>query len=142
MQTLFRSGMPRPPAENGKILEALSKAGVFRLRGVLVGTVAYQTYSAMLGERLPSAAMQTGDIDIAQFREISVALNDQTPPAIDILKAVDPTFRPIPHISDRKRVTSYQAKGGLRVDFLTPNLGKETDRPLPLPALGTDAQPL
>jgi len=142
VQTLFRSGMPRPPAEIGKILEALSKAGVFRLRGVLVGTVAYQTYSAMLGERLPSAAMQTGDIDIAQFREISVALNDQTPPAIDILKAVDPTFRPIPHISDRKRVTSYQAKGGLRVDFLTPNLGKETDRPLPLPALGTDAQPL
>jgi hypothetical protein len=48
--TLVRGfGMPRPPVEIGNVIEALAKAGVFRLRSVLVGAVAYQTYSAMLG---------------------------------------------------------------------------------------------
>jgi hypothetical protein len=39
-------------------------------------------------------------------------------------------------------VTSYVAKGGLRVDFLTPNKGPDTDKPQALPALRTHAQPL
>ena len=141
--TLVRSfSMPRPPIEIGDVIEALAKAGVFRLRSVLVGTVAYQTYSAMLGVRLPFPAMQTGDIDIAQFKEISVLVEDQTPPVLDVLKGVDPSFRAVPHVSDKTRVATYRAKGGLRVDFLTPNRGRETDRLQTLPALGTDAQPM
>jgi hypothetical protein len=141
--TLVRSfSMPRPPIEIGDVIEALAKAGVFRLRSVLVGTVAYQTYSAMLGVRLPFPAMQTGDIDIAQLKEISVLVEDQTPPVLDVLKVVDPSFRAVPHVSDKTRVATYRAKGGLRVDFLTPNRGRETDRLQTLPALGTDAQPI
>lgn len=57
--------MPRPIPEIGNVVEALAKAGVFRLRGVLVGTVAYQTYSPMLGSKLPASILQTGDVDIA-----------------------------------------------------------------------------
>jgi hypothetical protein len=141
--TLVRSfSMPRPPIEICDVIEALAKAGVFRLRSVLVGTVAYQTYSAMLGVRLPFPALQTGDIDIAQFKEISVLVEDKTPPVLDVLKGVDPSFRAVPHRSDKTRVATYRAKGGLRVDFLTPNRGRETDRLQPLPALGTDAQPM
>ena len=61
VSTLVRSfRLPRPIPEIGNVLEALAEAGVFRLRGVLVGTVAYQTYSAMLGVRLPLAVLQTG----------------------------------------------------------------------------------
>jgi hypothetical protein len=143
VSTLVRSfGLPRPVAGIGDIIEALARAGVFRLRGVLVGTVAYQTYSAMLGVRLPSAALQTGDVDVAQFRNVSVAVGEQTLPMLDVLKAIDKTFRAVPHITDRSRVTSYVAKGGLRVDFLTPNEGRETEKPQPLPAFGTEAQPL
>ncbi|WP_204323331.1 GSU2403 family nucleotidyltransferase fold protein, partial [Streptococcus pneumoniae] len=41
--------MPRPPVVIGRIIEALAKAGVFRLRSVLIGTAAYQTYPAVLG---------------------------------------------------------------------------------------------
>src|ERR1039458_11945 len=60
VSTLVRSfGMPQPIPEIGSIVEALAKAGVFRLRGVLVGTVAYQTYSAMLGSKLPISILQT-----------------------------------------------------------------------------------
>jgi hypothetical protein len=104
--------------------------------------VAYQAYSAMLGVKLPVSALQTGDIDIAQFTNVSVAMRDRTPPVIDVLKTVDQTFRAVPHSVDGRRVTSYVARGGLRVDFLTPNEGPETDQPEALPALHTDAQPL
>jgi hypothetical protein len=144
VSTLVRSfGLPRPPVpEIGNIIAALAKAGIFRLRGVLVGTTAYQTYSAMLGTKLPAAILQTGDVDIAQFKNVSVAIEDRTPPVIDVLKEVDKSFRPVPHVSDRRRVTSYVAKGGLRVDFLTPNEGRETGSPQRLPAFQTDAQPL
>lgn len=142
VSTLVRSlGMPQPIPEIGSIVEALAKAGVFRRRGVLVGTVAYQTYSPMLGEKLPVAMLQTGDIDIAQFRNVSVAVGDQTPPVLDVLKAADKSFRAVPTIHG-ERVTSYAAKGGLRVDFLTPNEGPDTDKPQRLPALQTNAQPL
>lgn len=140
--TLVRSfRLPRPKAEIGNAIEALAKAGVFRLRGVLVGTVAYQTYPAMLGVALPNPTLQTDDIDIAQFDDVSVAVTDQTRPAIDILKEADPTFRPIPTIHGH-HATSYVAKDGLRVEFLTPNRGPDTDTPKSLPALQTDAQPL
>jgi hypothetical protein len=143
VSTLVRSfGLPRPIPQVGDIISALARAGIFRLRGVLVGTVAYQSYSAMLGGRLPSALLQTGDVDIAQFRNVSIAMGDQTPPMLEILKEVDKTFREVPHSSGHRWVTSYAAKGGLRVDFVTPNEGPDSDTPQSLPALQTDAQPL
>lgn len=134
-------GLPKPKPEIGDAIEALAKAGAFRLRSVLVGTVAYQTYPAMLGATLPSASLLTNDIDIAQFEDVSIAVADQTLPALDILKSVDASFRPIPTIHESK-VTSYQSADGLRVEFLTPNRGPDADIPRRLTALHTDAQPL
>jgi hypothetical protein len=143
VSTLVRSfGLPPPLPEIGALIGALAKAGVFRLRGVLVGTAAYQTYSAMLGTRLPGSLLQTNDVDIAQFTSISVAMGDETPPMLEVLKGVDKTFREIPHTADCRRAASYEANGGLRVDFVTPNEGPDTDDPQRLPALGTDAQGL
>ena len=140
---LVRSArLPRPEARIGHIVEALAGAGVFRLRGVLVGTVAYQTYAAMLGLRLPAATVQTGDVDIAQFQSISVAVEESVPAVLDTLKKVDPSFRAFPHLHNRRGATSYVGEAGIRVDFLTPNEGADTDTPAPLPALGTEAQPL
>lgn len=142
VSTLVRSlGLPRPIPEIGNIVAALAKAGVFRLRGVLIGTVAYQTYSVMLGIKLPIQTLQTGDVDIAQFGNVSVAIKEKTPPVIDVLKEADSTFRPVPTIH-KGQVTSYIAKNGYRVDFLVPNEGPDTDSPKPLPALQTDALPL
>lgn len=140
---LVRSAyLPRPQKKMGEVLQALTEAGVFRLRAVLVGTIAYQTYGALLGVRLPAASLQTGDVDIAQHRTISVAANDKTPPPLSILKKIDASFRAVPHLRDSTRSTSYLARGGLRVDFLTPNRGAESDGPELLPALATDAHPL
>jgi hypothetical protein len=143
VSTLVRSfGLPSPVPQLGDIIAALAGAGIFRLRSVLVGTVAYQCYAGMLGLRLPGALVQTSDIDVAQFTNVSVAIGDQTPPMLQVLQGVEKSFREIPHTSDSRLTSSYVAKGGLRVDFLTPNEDPESDRPQTLPALQTDAQPL
>jgi hypothetical protein len=139
---LVRSGnLPTPRRDIGDLAAALANSGVFRLRGVLVGTVAYQVYSAMLGVRLPVALVQTSDVDVAQFADVSAATGDVTRPMPELLRQVDASFRPVPHI-DPGRAVSYMAASGLRVDFLTPNRGKDTEEPRNLPAFGTDAQPL
>jgi hypothetical protein len=143
VSALTRSfGLPGPIAPIGDIVAGLARAGVFRLRSVLVGTVAYQSYPAIVGVKLSNSLLQTSDVDIAQFTSISVAVGDQTPPMLEILRGVDKTFREVPHTAGHGYTTSYIGKGGLRVDFMTPNEGPDTDRPHSLPALKTDAQPL
>jgi hypothetical protein len=143
VSALTRSfGLPAPIGPIGDLVAALARAGVFRLRSVLVGTVAYQSYPAILGTKLSNALLQTSDVDIAQLASISVAVGDQTPPMLEVLRSVDKTFRKVPHTAGHRHTTSHIGKGGLRVDFVTPNEGPDTDRPQSLPALGTDAQPL
>ena len=61
---------------------------------------------------------------------------------IHVLKSADKTFREVPNITGYGSATSYVAKGGIRVDFVTPNEGPDTDAPQMLPALKTNAQPL
>ena len=60
VDALVGAGLPRPPVAMGRIIEALAKAGVFRLRAALVGTAAYQVYPAVLGMRLDQTSATTG----------------------------------------------------------------------------------
>lgn len=130
--------LPQPSRETGSLVEELAQAGFFRLRGVLVGTVAYQCYSAILGKRLDAVAMQTGDADFAQFQAISAEVGDSLPPILEVLKRVDPTFREIPGPGDSRLSTQFISRDQVRVEFLTPNLGSDTqdDKPVEMPALG------
>lgn len=144
--TLTReAGLPAPERMTGDVVEILERAGLFRLRGVLVGTVAFQTYSAYLGVRLPGALMQTADADFAQFHSISAAVEDSLPPVGDLLMQLDPTFRPVPHRDGGPRSTKYANATGYKVEFLTPNRGSDdnVDKPAVMPALGgASAEPL
>jgi hypothetical protein len=141
VSTLARSAfLPKPSSEMGEVIAQLAEAGVFRLRAILVGTVAFQTYSAMLGVRLPNAAARTDDVDIAQDRSISIATHDQTLPIIDILRKADPAFRNIPNLHGASSFSYGNEK--IRVDILTPNRGAESDKPVNLRALGSSAQQL
>lgn len=89
--------------------------------------------------------MHTGDLDLAQFQSVSVAVDDAMPPVLDSLRAVDPTFREVPHAADGRRASCYSSRSGFRVEFLTPNTGSDDhqDSPAPMPAVGgASAQPL
>lgn len=146
VSTLLREAhLPRPERYAGDIVEALADAGFFRLRGVLIGTVAFQCYSAILGMRLPNTAMQTGDADFAQFHSISAEVEDTMPPILDVLRKVDATFREVPHQLDGRFATRFRSRAGYNVEFLTPNTGSDdrAGKPASMPALGgASAEPL
>ena len=89
--------------------------------------------------------MATGDADLAQFHSISAAVEDALPPVLDVLRAVDPTFREIPHMADGRSSSRFRTQSGFLVEFLTPNTGSAEyeGRPAPMPALGgASAEPL
>ncbi|MDX8520707.1 nucleotidyltransferase family protein [Mesorhizobium dulcispinae] len=146
ISTLTRdTGLAAPDPFTGDVVEALEKAGLFRLRAVLIGTVAFQTYAGYLGVKLPGAALQTGDADFAQFHSVSAEVDDSMPPIIEVLKAIDPTFRQIPHRADAARTTQFENASRYRIEFLTPNRGSDdhADHASPMPPLGgASAQPL
>ena len=136
--------LPRPDATTGDIVEALWKAGFFRLRGVLIGAVAFQAYAGLLGSKLPSTSLMTQDADFAQFKAISDAVDDSMPPMLDVLRRVDESFNPVPEL-DQQAVTAFVNKDRYRVEFLTPNRGSDEHqgKAADMPALGgASATPL
>ncbi len=135
---LRRAGLPGPDAASGVALKALADGGVFRLRGILVGTMAYQTYAPLLGIKLPGASLKTGDIDIAQFHEVSIAVHDAASPPLELLRQADLSFRAVPSLS--RRTTAFFSSKGVRVEFLAPK--RRSEERVWLKALSTHAQPL
>jgi hypothetical protein len=141
---LRRAGLPAPLAFDGAVLTALAAAGVFRLRAVLVGSAAYQTYSGLVGARLPDALHTTEDMDVAQDYGISVALDDQTAAIAPALQQVDPTFAPFEKWSAPGLAIGFRNDRGFKVEFLNTHQGDRAhgDGASLLPALAIGAQPL
>ncbi len=125
----------------GSMLNALASAGVFRLGGTVIGTHAFRLYEGVLGLRYSFDQLaQTGDIDIASFERLSLALDDIVSPSLQsVLAEFD--FAPAPAVDARKTWRWRQTKGEMLVEFLTPSFSAEEDL-RPLPALGVDAQAL
>ncbi|HEX4498798.1 MAG TPA: GSU2403 family nucleotidyltransferase fold protein [Thermoanaerobaculia bacterium] len=120
---LIAGGAVTESAPITRVLALLAQVGVFRLGGVLVGTQAFSAYGNMLGVRFEQQALRTQDIDIAQDRSIGIALSIET--------------------DSKQPSTSFKVRGrDLRVDFLTPLLGRDSEAPVFLPALGVAAHPL
>lgn len=145
VSTLKRAGFPAPDTFTGEVIAAMSRAGLFRLRACVVGTVAYQCYSALLGVRLPATAMRTEDVDVAQFHGIAVGIGEAAQPLLDALREVDASFAPVPSLKSPVLSNALRNARGYRVELLTPHQGAEErgDDLVPLPSLpGLGAQPL
>ena len=139
-RALTGAGLPEPDSLTGAVIEALAEAGVFRLRGVIVGTVAFQTYAGLLGIKLPNASVRTGDLDVAQDYGISVNLDDALETSLlEVLQSVDPDFQAVPSLAGPNVAATYSRPGGYRVDVLTTNRGADRDAPVRLPTLKSDA---
>ncbi|AHB48315.1 hypothetical protein W911_07770 [Hyphomicrobium nitrativorans NL23] len=148
-QTLVRAvaaaGLPTPDHLSGSIVEAMWKAGFFRLRSVLGGTLAYQAYAGPLGIRLDGPPLMTQDADFAQFWGISENIGESMPAPLAVLHSIDATFRQVPNIKDPFACTRYRNQMDYAVDLLTPNRGSDEhqDKPARMKALaGSGAQPL
>jgi hypothetical protein len=140
VRAILAAGLSPPERLAGDILAALASAGVFRLRGVLVGTSAYQIYPALLATRLPASAMRTGDLDVAQDYGVSMALGDALDVEfLDCLRQVSSSFRSISDPFDPTAAASYIDDTQFRVDVLTTNRGGAARGPTHLPSLRTRA---
>jgi hypothetical protein len=128
-------------AGTGSMLSALATAGVFRLGGTVVGTVAFKLYEGELGLRYGFDDLaQTNDIDIASFERLSLALGDAvSEPLTNVLG--DFRFEPAPSLEPNKTWRWRQTRNDLLVEFLTASFD-ETENLKPLPTLGVHAQSL
>ena len=127
----------------GSLLNAMARAGVFRLGGTVVGTHAFRLYEGELGVRLSlDQAAQTDDVDIASFERLSVALAaDETvePDLVSVLR--DFAFEPVASVQPGRVWRWRQTRGETLVEFLTPSFSADEGLRR-LPALGIEAQAL
>lgn len=146
VRALRSARLPAPDPLSGKIMSSLAQAGAFRLRAVIVGTAAFQVYAPLLGTRFNATNMRTGDLDIAQFHSIALAVEDELQEDfLTALRDVDPNFEAIPSPMDGRRTLRYALKKGkhevFSVDVLSPLRGPEIrGRITKLDALRSDAQ--
>lgn len=144
VRMLRAAGLPEPDGLTGAIVDRLAKAGFFRLRGVLVGTIAFQTYPGLVGAR-PERFLQTGDVDLAQDHGISIALDDVMANVFDQLIEIDPTFRALGDARGGVRTSAFVNETGYKIEFLASNRGSDdhSGELTRMPALGgIAAQPL
>jgi len=128
-----------------KVLTMLSESRVFHLGGVLIGTLAFRSYANVLGVQFVKAALQTQDVDIAQDRAIGVALARDAS-TVDLERVIESSglgLHPVPPLDRKQPSTSFKVRGrDLRVDFLTPMVGREPSGAVVLPAFGLSAKPM
>ena len=142
IRQLRAGGYVTPDRRTGRVFEELANAGVFRLNGVLVGTHAFRCYPALLGSRLKLPLMATRDVDIAQD-SVALAVTDTANPALGEALAKAEEFIEIPALNAKNPTTSWRTEDReLRVDVLTPLVGRSRKGTVQLPTLGTHAKPL
>lgn len=128
-----------------RVLRAFADAGVMRPgagHALLVGTHAFLAIGNLLGVRW-AGQMMTQDIDVAAGCDIDIAVPRPGTAAPDVLDALGMGFIPVPSLDARAPSTSFRVRGQeLRVDLLTPLVGKDTGQPVFVPALNAPAQAL
>jgi len=95
--------------------------------------MAYQTYSGVLGAKLPGELATTEDMDIARFYGISISIDESMHDIGEILKKVD-LFSP----DETKPFSGFANATGFNAEFLTPSRGDEdcSSRLTQMPPLG------
>ncbi|WP_282611359.1 GSU2403 family nucleotidyltransferase fold protein [Pelagibius sp. Alg239-R121] len=141
IKILRAEGFMGVDAATGSLLSAMAHAGVFRLGGTIVGTHAFRLYEGILGARYTFDQMaQTGDIDIASFERLSLALEDSVSPPLQKVLS-DFSFEPVPGLDKQSIWRWRQTRNDLQVEFLTPSF-QANEGIRPLAALGVNAQSL
>lgn len=141
VRLLRGEGVSTMDRATGALLAAMERVGVFRLGGTIVGTIAFRLFEGELGVRYDTDTLaQTGDIDIASFERLSLALEDRVETTLnDTFRALD--FDPVPSLDGPSVWRWKQSSSGALIEFLTPSFREDEDI-RPLPALGVSAQSL
>ena len=126
-----------------RVFEALAQAGIFLAGGVVVGSHAFNMIGNILGVGWDRQLTRTQDIDIADDFRIHVGLTRHDTDIAKALKAADEDFMPIPALNRKSPSTSFSVRGALlRVDILTPMIGKTSSKPIALKSIKAMAEPV
>lgn len=118
---LIAGGVTPVMPDMSRIIGRLADSGVFRLGGVLVGTVAYQILGPHLGVIWDAGVRMTQDVDLAGDTRIAVAVPNLQADVPAALESLQMGFFPVPRLSRKEPSTSYAIRGKtLRIDLLTP----------------------
>ena len=135
VRVLRAEGMTPMDRETGSALAAMSRAGAFRVGGVLVGTAAFRLHEGELRLAFASEDLaQTQEIDVASFVRLPLAIGDFAKSGMDeALKELD--FAPAPSLDPHRSWRLRHMRGDMMVEFLTPSFREDEDL-RDLPALG------
>lgn len=137
---LRREGLAGPDRTMGAILDALAYSGLLKAQAVLVGTAAYLTSEPLVGSRLPSSTLMTGDLDLATA---SLVLTANPPDSMEaILRRADSTFEGVLPLDAKKPSSRFRNNSGYLVDLVTPVRTRDDSNPVPLKNLNAAAAPL
>ncbi len=125
---LRSSGISKLDPIEWRVVSALAADGIFRLGGVLVGTIAYRCLVAGLGVKVPSAMALTADVDIAATT-IPVAVTPEKAYPETALERLEMGFSPMHEIDAELFGSRLQSSTtDFKVEFLTPLMGKDEGR--------------
>jgi hypothetical protein len=125
-KALLAAGMPRLDPIEWRVVNALAEDGIFRVGGVLVGTIAYRCIATLLGVRLPSASAVTADVDVAG-KTIPVGIIPEVACPQTALERLEMGFSPMMESDPALYGSRFKARQGeFKVEFLTPLTGRET----------------
>jgi len=139
---IVAGGVAAVPPEMSRIIRRLADSGVFRVGGVLVGTISFIVLGTHLGVKWSATHSMTQDIDLAGDPRIKIAIPDSQADVPAVLDSLRMGFFPVPRLSNKEPSTSYAIRGQtLRIDILTP--GTRIDSPpVFIKRLNAAAQPL
>ena len=127
-----------------RVVNALAEDGIFRVGGVLVGTIAYRCIANLLGAKLPSASAVTADVDIG-IKTVPVGIIPEVVCPQTALDRLEMGFSPLAEPDPALYGSRYKAREGeFKVEFLTPLTGsaRTTGKRTEIRQLGVPAIPL
>lgn len=143
-KALRAAGMLRLDPVEWRVVNALAEDGIFRVGGVLVGTIAYRCIVNLLGVKLFSANSVTTDVDIAG-KTVPVGIIPDVVCPQTALERLEMGFSPMMEADPALYGSRFKAREGeFKVEFLTPLTGRDSGlgRRAEIRQLGVPAVPL
>jgi hypothetical protein len=139
---LRAAGVPSLDPIESRVLSALAAEGVFRVDGILVGTIAYRCIVGSLGFQVRSAMALTADIDIAGVT-IPIVVTPEVVCPKSALERLEMGFSPMYEAEAKLFGSRFEANNtDFKVEFLTPLVGKESEGAVSIRQFNVPAIPL
>jgi len=137
VSTLVAAGANVPDNPTSKAIELLDAIGCFAFqKSILVGSHAFNAIGNNLGVTW-DAGFETKDIDLGRMVKVSTEPGHKT---VEILLKAG--FRQVPQLNRKHPPTNFIHKNGMKIDFLTPMIGKPDHTPARLQGTDIHAEPI